>query len=120
MTVQMVKIDDKELVILSRETFDELMEKAGVMPPLPPAAADGSRPAVAFAEASIARDVVRRRIAAGWTQREQAKRAGVRSETISRLEAAKHIPTEETILRIEKALMTGKPATEVTGRRGRR
>ena len=104
MTVQLVKIDDKELVILSREDFDELMEKAGVMPPLPPAAADGSRPALEFMDASIAREVIRRRVAAGWTQRELARRAGVRNETISRLEAAKHIPTEETILRIDKAL----------------
>lgn len=104
MTMKLVKIDDKELVILSREAFDELMEKAGVMPPLPPTAADGSSPAVAFATATIARGVVRDRIAAGLTQRELARRAGVRSETISRLEAGKHIPTEETLLRIDQAL----------------
>jgi DNA-binding XRE family transcriptional regulator len=104
MTVKTVEIDGKELFILTREAFDELMEKAGVMPPLPPAAADGSRLAVPFAKASIARRFVRRRIAAGLTQRELAKRAGVRGETISRLEAGKHVPTEETLLRIDNAL----------------
>jgi transcriptional regulator with XRE-family HTH domain len=74
------------------------------MPPLPPTAADGSCLAVPFAQATIARGVVRDRIAAGLTQRELARRAGVRNETISRLEAGKHIPAEETILRIDKAL----------------
>ena len=34
----------------------------------------------------IAREVVRRRIAAGMTQQELARRVGVRPETISRLE----------------------------------
>jgi transcriptional regulator with XRE-family HTH domain len=55
-------------------------------------------------DASIARTLIRRRIEAGLTQKALAKRAGVRLETISRLESAKHRPTRETILRLDKAL----------------
>jgi DNA-binding XRE family transcriptional regulator len=104
MTARVVKISGKELVILSRSDFDALMEKAGVMPRLPKAAMDGSVPAVEFAMADIAREVVRRRIAAGMTQQELAKRVGVRPETISRLESAKHAPHIETIERIDRVL----------------
>ena len=104
MTAQMVKIEGKELVILSRSDFDALMERAGVMPRLPKAAKDGSVPAVEFATVDIAREVVRRRIAAGMTQQALAKRVGVRPETISRLEAGKHIPQLETMERIDRVL----------------
>ena len=104
MTSRMVNIEGKELVILSRAEFDDLMEKAGVIPPLPKAAKDGSVPAVEYARADIAREVVRRRIAAGMTQQELARRVGVRAETISRLEGGKNLPRNETMERIDRAL----------------
>jgi DNA-binding XRE family transcriptional regulator len=106
MTVRTLKIEGKELVVMPRADFDELMERAGVMPRLPKAAKDGSVPAVEFARADIAREVVRRRIAAGLTQQELARRVGVRAETISRLEAGKHAPRIETIERIDRVLPT--------------
>jgi DNA-binding XRE family transcriptional regulator len=106
----MLNIEGKDLVVLSRADFDDLMERAGVMPPLPRAAKDGSVPAVDFARADIAREVVRRRIAAGMTQQELARRVGVRPETISRLEAGKHLPRNETMVRIDRALPALKPA----------
>jgi len=104
MTARMIKIEGKELVILSRSDFDALMEKAGVMPRLPKSAKDGSVNAVEYATVDIAREVVRRRIAAGWTQQELAKRVGIRPETISRLESGKHIPQIETMERIDRVL----------------
>ena len=85
MPARVVKIEGKELVILSRSDFDALMEKAGVMPRLPKAAKDGSMPAIEFAIADIAREVVRRRIAAGMTQQELAKRLYVTKGNISGL-----------------------------------
>jgi len=103
MKMQTVEIDNKELVLMTREAFDELMEKAGVLPPLPAKSARGGYPARETAMAVIAREVVTRRIRAGWTQRELAKKAGLRAEQISRLESGKHRPTNETITRIEAA-----------------
>lgn len=74
------------------------------LPPLPPADAEGNRPAAEYIRASIARDIVRERRAAGLTQHELAKLAGTRVETISRLESGKHSPTMRTLDKIENAL----------------
>lgn len=104
MTVKTLKIEGRELVVMSRADFDALMEKAGVLPPLPKRAKDGSVPAIEYARADLAREVIRRRIASGLTQRELARRVGVRSETISRLEAGKHIPRLETMERLDRIL----------------
>jgi DNA-binding XRE family transcriptional regulator len=93
-----------QIVVLPREEFDRLAEKAGVFPPLPPEDASGNSDALAFMDATIARGLIRRRIEAGLTQKALAKLAGVRLETISRLEAGKHVPTRETVTRLDNAL----------------
>ena len=104
MTVQTIKVGDQELVVLTREAFDELMEKAGILPSVPAADSEGFRPATQTADALIARKIISRRIRAGLTQAELAQRAGVRMETISRLESGKHVPRQETLIRIDAAL----------------
>jgi predicted transcriptional regulator len=69
--------------------------------PLPPRGRSGRRPAAAFILASIARDIVADRKSAGPTQQELAKRAGIRQETLSRIESGKHPPT---LKKIDRAL----------------
>lgn len=73
-------------------------------PPLPPVAADGTCEALDFVRASIARDVIRERRALGLSQAELAKLAGIRQETLSRIESGKHKPNVRTLERIESAL----------------
>jgi predicted transcriptional regulator len=51
-----------------------------------------------------ARDVIRDRVAAGLSQRELAKLAGVRVETLCRIETGKHTPSIATITKIDSAL----------------
>ena len=97
-------VPDGQIVVLPKSEFDYLAEKAGIFPPLPPEDRHGNSDALAFMDASIARGLIRRRIEAGLTQKALAKRAGVRLETISRLDAGKHRPTRETILRVDRAL----------------
>jgi DNA-binding XRE family transcriptional regulator len=75
-----------------------------VLPAYPPADAQGNRPAVQFARVSIARKIIQDRKAAGLTQQELARRAGVRQETISRLESGKHSPTVRTVEKIDRVL----------------
>ena len=99
-----LNVPSGQIVVLPREEFDQLAEKAGVFPALPPVDAKGRSDALAFMDATIARTLIRLRIEAGLTQRALAKLAGVRLETISRLEAGKHAPTRETVARLEKAL----------------
>ena len=114
MTIQTIKVDDKELVVLTREAFDDLMEKAGVLPPYPPASNRGGYPAAKTLHVSIARSIVSARIRAGLTQKELARRSGVRLETICRIEGGKQKPVQETVMRVEAALLAagrGKSAT---------
>lgn len=104
MKVQTIQVDDKTLVVLQKQDFDALMEKAGVLPALPKKTKRGGYPARQTMAAVISREIVTRRIRAGWTQRELAKRAGLSAEQISRIESGKHRPTTESLTRIEEAL----------------
>jgi DNA-binding XRE family transcriptional regulator len=104
MKVQTIEIADKTMVVLSKEDFDALMEKAGVLPPMPARSKHGGFPAREAMNVMIARDIVKQRIKAGLTQRDLAARSGLRPEQISRIEAGKHRPTRETLTRIQAAL----------------
>jgi DNA-binding XRE family transcriptional regulator len=73
-------------------------------PALPPADADGCRPAKETIRAVLARQLIEGRKRAGLTQAELAQRAGVRLETISRLESGKHAPNVRTVDKIDAAL----------------
>src|ERR1035437_955754 len=99
MRIQTLQVDDKTMVVLSKEDFDGLMEKAGVLPPMPAKTQSGNYPATETCNAIIAKKIVTRRIRAGMTQVELARKSGVRFETISRLESDKQVPRRETIMR---------------------
>ena len=73
-------------------------------PVLPTPDADGNYPAAETLRAILAQQLVRRRQAAGWTQAELAARAGVRQETVSRLESGKHAPNVSTVDKLDRAL----------------
>jgi ribosome-binding protein aMBF1 (putative translation factor) len=80
------------------------MSSTDSLPPLPPADTRGHYPAVKFAYASIARTIITRRRAAGWSQAELAAKAGVRTETVNRLESGRHSPNVRTVDKIDAAL----------------
>jgi DNA-binding XRE family transcriptional regulator len=117
--MQTIQLDGKAYVILERERYDELTTRAKAcdLPPLPEADAEGNRPAAEFLRVSLARDTIRERAELGLTQRELAKLAGIRVETLCRLEAAKHVPSVVTMEKIDRALKRvrherqGKPKT---------
>lgn len=81
-----------------------LVDADADLPPLPPADESGNYPAIETARAIIARQLIRGRKAAGWTQAELATRAGIRQETISRIETGKHSPGLKTMAKIDRAL----------------
>jgi ribosome-binding protein aMBF1 (putative translation factor) len=106
-----VEIEGKRYVLVPEAEYKEKLGAArDVVARLPAADSKGYRPAVAFIEASIARDIVRERRAAGMSQQQLAQAAGVRQETLSRIESGKHSPTVRTVRKIEAALkkVTGK------------
>jgi DNA-binding XRE family transcriptional regulator len=111
MVRQTVKVKGKSFVLIEPaelRRLEKLASKvktaADALPPLPPADAEGNRPAVAFARVSIARSIVTERKALGLTQEGLAKLSGLRQETISRLESGRHSPTVRTVEKIERAL----------------
>lgn len=106
---QTVKMNGKTFVLIEPRELQRLERIASraesdELPPLPATNADGNRPAVAFARASIARSIVTERKELGLTQEALAKSAGIRQETLSRLESGKHSPTIRTVQKIERAL----------------
>ena len=95
----------KRAVVLAEGEYRRLLEKADDgEPPLPPRQPNGTYPARKYLWVSIARTILRRRRALGWTQAELARRAGIRPKTLERLEQGKHAPSVSAVDKIERAL----------------
>jgi ribosome-binding protein aMBF1 (putative translation factor) len=105
---QTVTIRGKRFVMVEETRLRRLeklaREAEAQLPPLPPADAKGNRPALEYIRSSIARDIVKERRALGLSQERLAELAGVRQETLSRLESGKHSPTVRTVEKIDWAL----------------
>ena len=106
MAAQTILLEGKPYVVLPRDEYDRLttLAKAAELPPLPQPDAQGNYPAVEYARASLARKIIRDRVAVGLSQRDLALRAGVRVETLCRIETGKHIPSVPTIDKLDRAL----------------
>jgi DNA-binding XRE family transcriptional regulator len=71
---------------------------------LPKPDKSGRFPAVEYARIALARDLIRDRKGLGLSQQQLSKLAGVRQETLSRLEAGKQSASSRTVDKICKAL----------------
>jgi DNA-binding XRE family transcriptional regulator len=102
----------KTFVIIPQSDYRRLVDAAAQrvesMPALPPEAADGTMPALEFARASIARGIIRDRRGLAWSQAELARRAGIRVETLNRIERAKVTPDAATLNKIDAAIRRGR------------
>ena len=97
-----LSIDGREYVVVPVEEYERLTGTP--YPDLPTPDAEGRRDARAAIQASIGRTVIRRRIAAGLSQKGLAERSGVSVETLSRIERGRHRPQTATLEKIERAL----------------
>ena len=105
--MQTITLDRKKYVLVPMAEYQKLA--AGrKMPPLPKADARGSRSAVAFADAAIARNIVKAREAAGLTQKQLAELAGIRAEVLNRAERGVTVPSVRTLAKIERGLQRAK------------
>lgn len=110
--LQRIEVAGQRLVLLPESEYDRLCSRAAEavplddsdLPPLPKPDKHGNFPAVEYARASLARDLIRDRRAAGLTQQELAQLAGTRQETISRLETGKYAASVKMIDKIDAAL----------------
>ena len=103
--VQSVTLAGQRFVLMPETEYRRLQRAAEAsVPELPLPDAQGNYPAVATVRAMLARDIIRQRRALGLTQAELARRAGIRVETLNRLERGKHSPSLPTVDKIDRAL----------------
>ena len=98
-------IKGKRMVLLTQAHFNELVRKADLWEPvLPRPDAQGSYPAKEAMAVSVVLDILRHRRRLGLSQAELARRAGIRPETLNRIEQGRNKPSVPTIAKIERAL----------------
>jgi DNA-binding XRE family transcriptional regulator len=100
---QTVTLAGRRFVIVPEADFRRMATDTRQLP-LPPRDARGNYPAAEALQVSIARSILRGRRAAGLTQVELARLAGIRTETLNRIEKGKHAPSVSTVEKIERAL----------------
>ena len=97
MSATTITLSGKRFVILPEAEYRRLRDVRSKrnsqdewgLPPLPAKLPSGNYPAVEYARALAARDLIRTRRRLGLTQSDLARRAGVRVETLNRIERAK-------------------------------
>ena len=112
MKVQTLKVAGKRFVLLPEREYQRLVN--GHEPKLSAPDADRNYPAVAALRVSVARTLLRRRLACGLSQQELARRAGVRPATLSRIETGKHTPGVATVEKLDRALTKAGAPDKVT------
>jgi len=95
----------RRFVVLEESEYERLRRTADEREPLLPGPLpSGNYPAVEYLRASLARKIVHARRRAGLTQVELSRRAGIRPETLNRIEQGKHSPSMGTMEKIDRAL----------------
>jgi DNA-binding XRE family transcriptional regulator len=102
---QCITLAGKEFVIMERGEYERIVAEAQLdLPPLPEPDAEGLTPATEYGRVLLARKLIRRRQTAGLTQKALAKSAGIRVETLNRVERGRVNPDETTMRKILRAL----------------
>jgi DNA-binding XRE family transcriptional regulator len=104
--VQTVTFTGERYVILPEMEYLRLLGEPAE-PRLPAPDADGNYPGLEAIRVILARKLIRGRRALGWSQAELARRAGVRVETLNRLEHGKHAAHVATVDKLQTALDEG-------------
>jgi DNA-binding XRE family transcriptional regulator len=115
MTVKILELGGRRWAIMTEKNYRRLAAQAGAegpWPALPRADAQGNYPAVQYARASLARKIIKTRRLAGLSQAELARSAGIRPETLNRIEKGKTTPDTATIAKIARALETAGPGEQ--------
>ena len=100
-----VVFQGKPKVMMDVSTYEALLRKAELWEPdLPAPDANGNYPALQALAVLQARDILRARRKLGLSQVELARRAGIRPETLNRIELGKNKPSVPTIAKIDRAL----------------
>jgi ribosome-binding protein aMBF1 (putative translation factor) len=117
-TIQRLTLAGERFVVLPEAEF---LRIAGELPEpeLPPLNERGNYPALESMRAIMGRDIIRSRRALGWSQAELARRAGIRAETLNRIEQAKRSPSLSTFDKVHRALEAGEAEQQRKAARGK-
>ena len=104
-----INVSGKRFVIVPEAEYDRLRQRASVasdieLPKRPGKLASGNYPAVEAMRIGLARKLIKRRWSAGLSQAELARRAGIRPETLNRIEKAKVTADTATVTKIVRVL----------------
>jgi DNA-binding XRE family transcriptional regulator len=102
-----LRLAGDEFVVLSRRDYELLLTRAGeanVPPPIPAKLPGGNYPAVESMRAVMARRLIHDRRRLGLSQAELARRAGVKIETLNRIERARVTASVGTMIKLDAVL----------------
>jgi DNA-binding XRE family transcriptional regulator len=99
-----IELDGIRYVILRESAFDYLCRKARIEDSALPAEGAIDAADLQLDRASLSQKLVRRRRAAGLAQAELARRAGVRPETLNRIERGRTTPDFATMRKLVIAM----------------
>jgi DNA-binding XRE family transcriptional regulator len=104
-----IQLGGKRFVIVPETEYDRLRHRAGAagdvdLPRLPARLPSGNYPAIEALRVGLARKLIKRRWSVGLTQAEVARRAGIRAETVNRIEKARVTADTATIQKITRVL----------------
>jgi DNA-binding XRE family transcriptional regulator len=104
-TARRVRIKGKPKVVLDEADYEALLRRADLWEPdLPAPDANGNYPAAEALAVIQAQNILRARRKLGLSQVELARRAGIRPETLNRIEQGRNKPSVPTIAKIDRAL----------------
>ena len=99
-----VELDGIRYVILRESAFEQLCVKAGLPQSKPSSSDDAWTSSLDLDRATLAEKLVRRRRLAGLSQAELARRAGIRPETLNRIERGRTNPDFATVRKLVIAM----------------
>jgi DNA-binding XRE family transcriptional regulator len=103
--VKRMKMDGNSVVVLTEADYERLLAKADEWEPiLPEPDADGNFPAMEYSRVSLARKIIRDRRRLGLSQVELARLAGIRPESLNRIEQGRVSATIRTLMKIDRAM----------------
>src|SRR5437867_2126897 len=107
--LQTITLAGERFVVVPESKYRELCEAAmRDTPALPEPDEKGNYPAAEALQVSIAHSIRRGRLRLGITQERLARLAGIRPETLKRIEQGKHSPSVRTVEKLEQALKQAK------------
>jgi DNA-binding XRE family transcriptional regulator len=110
--LQRIEVEGKRFVLLPEIEYERLCHGAGEaaaatdaeLPSLPKPDKHGRFPALEYARISLARDLIRDRKGVGLSQQRLADLAGIRQETLSRIETGKNTANPRTVDKIMRVI----------------